>query len=352
MGSKGTPESFSHADFTAAVAAETGVPAAELTGRADPVVDPDDDLLALAKAANEGRRAEHGGDLPEPLRPLADQYEEQVQMLKERAGCYWARGGLTYRSFENVEYTLPDQEGIERLLAEKADLYAEKAEQGFDRLLLVPVGMSIDHLATQYEEALRDAHANGRLRDVEGKPLELNTDQPIYDWVEMRKADTEGIIVYDPENFDETNHHGKTKAAYIADGPTPGWQILLVQDIERQGLGNNPRENAAQTVGDRPQLPTNRSSNDYLAQLGTEPYQDEVGLTPESYLTLALNQLKEHGKVLDTETGTFLTGAWMPGQRKVPYARWRRGDQQADLRAGGPDDAYGGWGVRSAVRVT
>ena len=350
MGSEGTPESFSHADFTAAVAAETGVPAAELTRRADPVVDPDDNLLALAKAANAGRKAERGGDLPDILRPLADQYEDQVQKLLA-IGCELRDGSLSFTGIDGQVYTLPDQEGIEKLLAEKADLLIEKSEQGFDRLLLVPFGMSIDHLAEQYEAALREAHANGRLCDVDGSQLDLNTEQPVYDWVEMRQADLNNEIVYDPKRFDD-NHGGKTKAEMLADGATPGWQILLVEDVERQGLGNNPRENAAQTVGDRPQLVTNHSSNDYLSKFGEEPYQGEVGLTPEAYIALVLNELKEHGKVLDTETGTFLTGAWMPGQREVPYATWSRGRQRAHLSADLPGDVAPAWGVRAAVRVT
>ena len=353
MSSKQNPEQFSHADFTAAVAAETGVPAADLTGRADPIVEADDNLLALAKAANEDRRAERGGDLPDILRPVADQYEAQVKVLTETGVIDFdvSAGRHRLHGIDGLTYYLPDQEGIEKLLAEKADLLVEKAEQGFDRLLLVPFGMSIDHIAKQYEEALREAHTNDRLLDVDGSELDLNTDEPVYDWIEMRKADLNNEIVYDPKRFDD-NHGGKTKTEMLADGVTPGWQILLVEDVERQGLGNNPRENAAQTVGDRPQLPTNRSSNDYLSQFGEEPYQGEVGLTPEAYLTLVLNQLKEHGKVLDTETGTFLTGAWMPGQREVPYAYWGRGKRQARLDAVVPDNADADWGPRSAVRVT
>lgn len=51
MGSKETPESFSHADFTAAVAAETGLSAAELTRRGDSKRE--DDLLEAAREENE-----------------------------------------------------------------------------------------------------------------------------------------------------------------------------------------------------------------------------------------------------------------------------------------------------------
>ena len=39
------------------------------------------------------------------------------------------------------------------------------------------------------------------------------------------------------------------------------------------------------------------------------------------------------------------------GQRKVPYANWNRGKQQANLNADQPDDENPDWGVRAAVRV-
>jgi hypothetical protein len=344
------PEPVDFSDFTADVAANTGVSSAELTGRVDTVIDPCEDLLTSARATSAETAPERGADLPEVLRPVLDQYETQAELMFE-VGCEWRDGGLSFTGIDGRIYTLPDQDRIERLLAEKADLYAKKAEQGFDQLLLVPFGMSIDHLATQYGEALRNAYASGRLRrGVAGQPLKLDTDNPIVDAAELRKADLEDKIVYGVEYFD-SNHGGKTKSELLAEGSASGWQIFLMQNVDAQGLGDNPREEGVATVGGRTQLPTNWSADIYLAEIGNGQYEAEVGLTPESYIMLALNQLKEHGKVLDIQTTTILTGALMPDSRLVPNSDWHRIFGRVRMSAFAPHVSEHSYGVRTGVRV-
>ena len=348
MSKRPGPESFSHADFTAAVAAETGLTQAELTRRADAVTDSADPLLAAARRNNQ-RRPE-AESTPEALRPLLDQYEEQLQVLDD-AGIVdrLPNGKRGIVGVDGTEYVTPTPTEVERQVAERAEVLERKFEAGFTRLLLVPFGMPLERLTAAYGEAIKKAHSQGKLLDVNGEPLELDTDEPVWTWDEMKGVDVDGRLVYSPKEFTDDSHGGMTKAELLqAEQVTPGWQVVLVED-----LGNLPKEGEGKTIDDRPQLVTGRSPEDDLRELQSNPiYDEEVGLTPEAYFMLALTKLREDGRVPDTDTGTNLLGAWLPGQRKVPCARWRRGRRRARLRAGRPDDEAPDWGVRAAVRVT
>lgn len=345
MSKQPEPESFSHADFTAAVAAETGLSQAELTRRADAVPDSSDPLLEAARRNNQ--RSPEVLAVPETLQSLREQYWSQLDMLN-RVGILEANSP-DVEGIEGQPYPVPTIENIERSIAARAEVLERKFEAGFTKLLVVPFAMPLDRLTAAYGENLKQIHSQGKLLDVMGEPLELDTNEPVWTWDEMKGVDADGRLVYRPQEFTESGHGGITKAELLAaERVTPGWQVVLVED-----LGNLPKEGEGKIVGDRPQLITGRSPNDDLNELRSNPiYESEYGMTPEMYFTMAMTKLYESMRVPDTGTGTNLTGAWLPGQRRVPYANWNRGVQQTGLDAAVPDYAYGYWGVRSAVRVT
>ena len=242
----------------------------------------------------------------------------------------------------------PTAEELERLLAERADVLEQKIEQGFTKLIVVPFAGSLDRLAEKYGEALKEAHSKGTLLDSSGQPLELDTNEPVWIWDPLKNADAKGELVYRPEEFGD-NHNGMTKEEIIGVDGTPGWRLLLVEE----GMSDIPKAGQGKTIGGRPQLECGKNSTEYLRILRDDPaYENEVGLTPEAYLALAMTELKENHRVLDDETYTALVDSYLPGQREVPYADWDRGIRRAYLNAVGPDLASDDWGPRSAVRVT
>ncbi len=350
MSTRGPDQSVDLRDFTHTVATETGVSAADLGRRPD--VSVEGSLLPSARASLDAQEHEHEEPLPDFLKPLVDQYEPQVQLLQE-VGCELRNGHVTFIGIDGSLYTLPDKKGIETLLTKKQEICEEKMEQGFDRLLIVPFAMSIKHLASRYAEALLEAQTTGRLCDPDGERLELTvSDGVVGDWIGLLNADRERKLVYDVKAFDKDAHGGSIKPFALSDSELLGWQVLLVEDIERQGLGNIPSFSKGKNVGGRPQTTTGTTPNQHKLLFGDGSYRYEVGLTPESYLMLALMQLKEHGKVLDTSTGTFLCGAWMPEKGFVPVVSWDGNDHQMHLSADRPDCDPTGWGVRTAVRLT
>lgn len=352
MASKNRAEQYSHADFTAAVSAETGLSPSQLTRRADPAVErSEDDLAERARANNEKRQAEGSENLPDSLKPFLEQYEDQLTSLTESGliDLDVSAGKHRLHGVDGTPYWAPTAEQFAEHLARQEELVERKKEQGFDRLLLVPMGLPLRKIAERYGEALKEAHANGSLRGAKGETLELDTDQPVYDWVEMFDADEKNEIVYDPKSLDE-NHDGTRKPGLVEMMPVQGWQVLIVEDPTNQDLINLPKK--GQHKAGRVQHSTGTSPEDALKQLQTDlQYEGELGLTPEAYLMLALQQLKEHGQVLDTETATALVGSYIPGQRGVPFANWSPTHRRVFLGAGDPDYSGGYWGVRSAVRV-
>jgi len=65
-----------------------------------------------------------------------------------------------------------------------------------------------------------------------------------------------------------------------------------------------------------------------------------------------LDGLERRGRVLDTQTVSYLPGPFFPSTRRVPFAYWGPAYGLAALTGGVPDyrNAYGG--ARAVVRVT
>ena len=346
------PTVLSHADFLAAVSHEADIDLGTLTGRQEPEPKPADDLLRVARAAI----AEHGDDghgveaLAAELF-LRDQYDLLYQDLHDAAVIgHLSSGELGFRGVDGEDYVLPSYEQVLACMSEKAELLETKAEQGFTKLLLVPIAKSRDELRGAYADALLNLHEAGK---VNGAPFSLDATEQVW-WWDDQYAEANDAMVYYPREFGP-NHQGLTKAEVIADtarNGIAGWDILLIEY-----LADLPAAGAGEIIGGRLQLEAGQSPNYYLDAMQTDPtYMDEVGLTPEAWLTYAITHLAETNQVVDDYQGSgkisYLTGAYFPGSDSVPSAYWDRGDRRARLSASDPGDAAPHCGVRSAVRVS
>jgi hypothetical protein len=207
-----------------------------------------------------------------------------------------------------------------------------KLTQGFDTLLLVPFGLSLERVVDAWRHGLRRNAST--LRGVG----QCNERDPLYVWEQYR---TEPLM-YDPRSF-TAGHGGRTKVDLLAEKKR-GWDVLLVEGA----IPNLPREGQGQSVGGRPQIECNRTPTQYLADLRSR---GESGLTPEAYMVQFLDDLERGGRVLDVETYTYLPGAFLPTSRYVPCAYWNPRFGQAFLDWGDPGGRNPDGGVRAAVRV-
>lgn len=301
---------------------------------------------------------------------LREQYESQKKILIDVGILEQLSSGKSgIKGIDGKEYPLPTYEGILERMEKKHEMLMQKAEQGFNQLLLVPFGMSLNTLIERYKARLLIHHQQGKLLGTKreltepDEQLALDTAQPVGMWSGYQQADAEGKLVYYPKEFSE-QHGGKTKAEVIKE--QSGWSILLIED-----LPNIPREGQAKTIGGRPQLDTVGSSmrsymsagetvpspSEYLAALQDDQnvYRFEEGMTPEGQLMYALKQLEETNQVVDDYQGngrvSYQIASYFPASGYVPYFCWVRGDRRADLGGFGPDRRFGHCGVRSAVRV-
>ena len=246
---------------------------------------------------------------------------------------------------------------MDRIIAKK-ELLKTKSEQGFEKLILVPLGMPLSALISKYEQLLLEHHQAGMLQATDGSILDLDTDQPVYVWDGILKRDTqgkptyeadkEGDLIYFPNAFDKAKHQGKTKTELLKEeNGNQAWQILLLEDQP-----DLPAETKGKTINGRKQLEANQTPNDYLNTIQTqEQYQNEQGLTLESWLIYAITRLQEKNQVIDDYQGQgkicCLTGLYQKKSGHVLYANWSRGARRAYLYRIDPAARGGDVGCRS-----
>ena len=286
---------------------------------------------------------------------LKSQYELQRGILEEAFVLErLSSGEMGIHGIDGKEYPMPSYREVAQRMREKREVFVQKKEQGFIKLLIVPFGMSLDSLTQEYANLLLKHYNEGKLfaekqnasdPDV---PLELNIGEPVWRWSDYANADVDGKLVYEPKEFSQ-NHGGLTKTEILANrksGMVPAWRVLMVE-----ANPNIPRENAGKDVGTRKQLEANRTPNDYLRGIGKGIYDHESGMTPEDWLAFAITNLQEQNQAIDDDVAAYNTGGYFPASGGVPYAYWLRDARQATLSRGVPSGRGGDLGARSAVRV-
>src|SRR3989338_2761237 len=301
---------------------------------------------------------------------LAQQYEKQIDILRDACGFELESGEVGITGIDGKDYPVPTQEEIAVLVAENKELIEKKKEQGFTKLLLVPFGMKLEYLIHAYQDVITRHKETNKLfaakKDASDQneklvPLELDESKPVWVWDQYGDADVNGKLVYHPEKFDKKDHQGKTKGELLQQGG--GWSILLIEDMP------NIPETDPKTVGGRTQIDTKGSAmeqflsgkkvptpKEYLQFIEQETvYSDEQGMTPEDQLMYAITHLEETDQVIDDYQGngkiSYQIGAYFPSSGHVPLAYCYRDYRQAYLNRYDVDNRNDNCGVRSAVRI-
>lgn len=290
-----------------------------------------------------------------PQKEFQEQYKSQKEIL-EKIGILekLSSGEMGIKGIDGKEYVFPKIEKIFKMARENKEVLKTKAEQGFQKLLIVPFGMKLDDLIEKYKQVILRHHKEGKLFAAKKDPkepdqkLKLDEKQPVYACDKCLNADIKGELVYYPEEFSK-NHQGKTKKEILKE--RGGFNILLLED-----LPNIPREGKGETIGDRKQLEANQTPSEYLNKIQTDQnYQNEQGMTPEDQLAYAITHLEQTNQVIDDYFGngsiSYQLGAYFPASGVVPYAYWDRGSRLACLDWNVPGYRVGFCGVRASVRV-
>ena len=298
------------------------------------------------------------------LEIFGKEYDRQTQTLNQLGllDILPESGEIGLVGIDGREYPLPKKEAIELEIKKNREIYEKKIEQGFTEFLITPFGMSLNRLIDTLSKRILKHHKEGKLFAAKEKPndpdepLKLDQDQPLFVWDKWRGADKNGEIIYYPKSFDATDHQGKTKQELLdiqreKMSPFAGWSISLLESnliIPRQGKGK--------TVGGRKQLEANKSPEEYLKLLQTDPqYADERGLTIEDWTTLFITHLEKTNQVIDDyqDKGSvsYLNSSFFPSSRLVANGHWFRGYAQAYLDGDNPGLRVVSCGLRPAVGV-
>ena len=286
---------------------------------------------------------------------LKEQYESQKNIL-ERLGILkkLSSGADGLLGIDNKEYGLPSYAEISRSLRQSREWLKTKTEQGFNQLLIVPFGLSLDDLIEKCRQVILRHHQAGQLLAAKenpadpDEPLELDESQPFSFWDDYQNADINGKLVYFPEEFSQ-NHRGKTKKEVLK--KQGGWTVLLLEN-----LPNLPRRGQGKEIKGRKQLEADQTPNQYLETLKTgASYENETGMTPEEQIIYAIKHLEQTNQVIDDYQGkgsaSFQMGAYFPADGAVPIVYWYRDLRRASLYRNFPGDSSSDFGVRGAVRV-
>ena len=295
---------------------------------------------------------------------LPKQYIEKAQILNKNGLLHVLTQSQEFGIIgpDGQEYPFPKLETIKAEMLENREFYQTKMSQGFTEMEIVPF-LELEKLIKTVEKAILRHHKEGKLfatkkdaSDPNEKlvPLELKENQPLFVWDEYLKAEENGTLIYDPQEFSQNNHRGKDKMEmlkYLEKSSFPGYLVRL-----REKNVNIPRAGQGKTLNGRKQLEAGLNSREYLKALQEKKeYQGEAGQNAEDWLIKFLTHLEKTNEVIDNWQGNgsvaLLIGAYFTASDGVPGGSWFRSLRQADLGRHDPDYRNGGVGVASVVRV-
>lgn len=279
------------------------------------------------------------------------QYEQRAKTLDRLGLLRILPESGTYGIVDTLgkECPFPEMEDVKKKLFENREFFEKKAEQGFTRLSIAPFGLPTARLFDTMKKAILKHKKEGTLLDTDGKPLDLDLNDPLYTWEGYENQE----ISCFPESFDRTDHNGKTKQQMLEGTQSfPGFLVSFLEDNL-----DIPREGRGETKGGRKRIETNKTPLQYLKLLKENPqYQGESGLTIEEWATLFLTNLEETNQVTDDygngkDSICWNLGTYFPAGGVVSSASWSRGSRQAGVGGNGARSRDEDDGSRVAVRV-
>lgn len=313
--------------------------------------------------------------LVEKLFHVKQEYNAQCDDYRRLGWLKTKAGKEGIEDKKGVFYPLPTLDQVYEVLSEQLELLRYKANQGFTRFVLVPLGLSYVGMYTmlgdEYARYQKDP-ALGLYRSDAAKTKYEHEVESTWFSDTMKKEEN---VYYYPETLSEgadpNKHKGKTKKELITSSRFPGWEIhILHQDTTL------PREGAqgAKEQGGRVPLPANVQYRDQLAiiqgkknraddfptkdETGAFVFQGEVGLIPEVWVSLALQKLRQDKQLLhdfyenSSDCAAPLTGM-LTKQNSVPLSSFfaSSDDRQVELNGYDPNNQNYGFGFVSSVKV-
>jgi hypothetical protein len=248
---------------------------------------------------------------------------------------------------DGKEYPVPSLEQVEGLFAKHKELVRKKSAQGFVRLQLTPLAISLLYLFDLMQVAILKHAAEGRIFQTKRSPSEphipvrVHKEKQVWVWDTLRQA---------------IDHSGQAKSEVIHDRRicgVPGWSVGLVESFPMM-----PGQGEGKTVKGRKQLEVGLSPNEYLHILQSKDYQGESGLTLEDFITHFLTHLATSDEVIRDvadNNGTWCLAHYLRISYAdvVPIGRWIRrvGRVRMDMHRSNNKECTKSFGAATMVRL-
>ncbi len=317
------------------------------TGKPKPTHDDFSDLQGEAESFKQETFLERSLDIDRV-------YLEQKTLLFDLLETL-SNGEQGIKDKEGNEYPFPTLEQVKAEVEKNKEVFETKAKQGFTELQITHFALPTKRLFDTIEQEIRIQHKKGTLHSTDGTTLDLDTNQPLYRWDGYENQEP----VYFPENFNQTNHGGKTKKELLdsKNSTFPGFLVSFQEKAQ-----TIPRAGADETIGNRPRIEAGKSPNAYLELLKQQEYEHESGLTIEEWAIRFLTALRKDGTVLydfkakdadgnENASGCINLATFFPAGGVVSVAGWGRGNRQTGVGGDVAGFVYSCYGAGSSVRV-
>jgi len=222
---------------------------------------------------------------------LFGEYSKRISELQSMGYVETLSSGeLGIVGIDGNEHKVPSfSEIIDRVTPERAKLLNEKYNQGFTRLLIVPLGAPLRQLAEKYSSLLKDEDVvdsvdNG-LHIDRMVPLELTDLEP--------DAEKMEYVVYYPEQQPGQPMKVKTKQGLIDSGSA--FEVLLVENHLEL-----PKAGAGSVISGRRQFESEETLEALYSKMRNDPqYAHEQSMTIEAWMVLASTHLLESNIQID-----------------------------------------------------
>lgn len=225
------------------------------------------------------------------------------------------------------------------------EYYENWLKRGFTNLEITPFGLPLEKVIHIVSQRILEHYREGKLYSGD-IPLKLDEAEPLGVWPRLIQADVKGELKYFVSKFERNQGFTKKQFLDLPDVSFPGYLVYL----REQNL-KIPRQGQGKTIGERKQMETNQTAQEYLHLFLGEKTR---GLTPEDYLTFFLTHLEETNQVtddLDEGGACFCVGAFHEPTGFVPDSYWGREYLQLTLGVGPSDKTAPNVGARPVVEI-
>ncbi|MEK7461288.1 MAG: hypothetical protein AAB647_03695 [Patescibacteria group bacterium] len=272
---------------------------------------------------------------------LIEQYKLVVVGLEKLNFLKPLKDGQRGIVIDNVDYPLPSEEGINRLLQKNATLVVKKIAEGLNKIELVPL-LPLNVLRLIVERALQEAVEQNQLFRPGGtEHLKLTETRSVID-IDRQIFEEEAVgslhlfprdlSISDSVSSPERTTSGLTIKDLLdrqrAEHPeTAGYLVQLTE-----GLASVPSAESVKTIAGRRQIGANQSSSEVILQLNNDStYRGESGDTLYGASTrLGVNIVTNETVIDDIQAedggrASLLIGHWLTRANKTIMFSWHNG---------------------------